>query len=104
MSPATRNSGGHGDAEGALRRSEARFRAVAENTPDHILMQDNDLRYELVINPQLGLTEADMLGKTDFDFLKKEDAEKITAIKRKVLETGEPAAVETSLLNAKGEP
>jgi PAS domain S-box-containing protein len=87
----------------ALRESEARFRAVAANTPDHILMQDRGLRYQLVINPQMGLTEADMLGKTDYDFLDKKDAEKLTAIKRKVLETGEPYSLETSLLNSKGE-
>jgi len=54
----------------ALWESEERFRAVAASTPDHILMQDLDLRYQLVINPQLGLTEADMLGKTDYDFLR----------------------------------
>ena len=53
----------------ALRKSEERFHAIAANTPDHILMQDRDLRYQLVINPQLGLTETDMLGKTDYDIL-----------------------------------
>jgi len=87
----------------ALWESEERFRAVAASTPDHILMQDLDLRYQLVINPQLGLTEADMLGKTDYDFLKKQDADKITAIKRKVLETKEPHSLETSLQNSRGE-
>jgi hypothetical protein len=49
-------------AVATLRDSEARFRAIASNTPDHILMQDRDLRYTFVANPQLGLTEADMLG------------------------------------------
>ena len=87
----------------ALRESEARFRTIASHTPDHILMQDRDLRYSFVVNPQLGLTEADMIGKTDRDFLGKEDAEKLTAIKRKVLETGESVHLEASLQNPKGE-
>ena len=70
-------------AEEALRESEARFRAIASYTPDHILMQDRNLRYRLVINPQLGLTEKEMIGKTDRDFRAAEDAEKLTAIKTK---------------------
>ncbi len=90
-------------AEEALRASEERFHAIATNTPDHILMQDRDLRYQLVINPQLGLTEADMLGKTDYEILDQEDADKITATKRMVLETGDAASLETSLRNQKGE-
>jgi PAS domain S-box-containing protein len=90
-------------AEVATIKSEQRFRAIATNTPDHILMQDRDLRYRFVVNPQLGLTEADMIGKTDGDILGKEDAENLTAIKRKVLETGEVFHLEVSLRNLKGE-
>jgi PAS domain S-box-containing protein len=87
----------------ALRESEERFHAIAANTPDHILMQDNNLRYQLVINPQIGLTETDMLGKTDSDILELRDADRLTAIKRKVLETGEAVSLETSLINSRGE-
>ena len=90
-------------AEAALSKSEEQFRAIAANTPDHILMQDRDLRYLLVVNPQLGLTEKDMLGKTDYDFLSKEDAEKLIKIKIRVLETGKPAHLETSLVSLSGE-
>jgi PAS domain S-box-containing protein len=89
--------------EAALHQTEARFRAIATHTPDHILMQDRDLRYLFVINPQLGLTEADMIGKTEQDFLAPEDAAKLVAIKRKVLETGEAAELEMPLQNLKGE-
>jgi len=87
----------------ALRESEERFHAVTTHTPDHILMQDKALRYQLVINPQLGLSEADMLGRTDHDILIPADAEKLTAIKRRVLETGRSFSVETSVVNKKGE-
>ncbi|MFC1614904.1 PAS domain S-box protein, partial [Gemmatimonadota bacterium] len=90
-------------AEEALRESEEKFRVITSNTPDHIIMQDSDLRYKVVINPQLGLTEADIIGKTDRDFLGREDAEKLTALKRKVLETGESLKLETTLPNLKGE-
>ena len=69
----------HKEAEDALRESEQRFKAIADHTPDHILMQDRDLRYTLVVNPQVGLTEKDMLGKTDVEILGWEDAEKLTS-------------------------
>ena len=90
------------DAEQSLRASEERFRAVAASTPDHILMQDRDLRYIFVVNPQLGLTEEDMIGRTDYDILAKEDADKLTAIKRRVLDTGEAISLEAPLMDTAG--
>jgi PAS domain S-box-containing protein len=85
-----------------LSESEERFRAIASNTPDHIVMQDGDLRYLFVVNPQLGLNEAEMIGRTDRDFLKEEDGEKLSAIKKRVMETGESVHLETSLQNSQG--
>ncbi len=90
-------------AEEAMRQSEERFRIIASSTPDHLFVQDRDLRYTLVVNPQLGLTEQDILGKTDSDFLAKDDAERLTAIKRNVLETGEPLHVEVPLVSRNGQ-
>jgi PAS domain S-box-containing protein len=89
-------------AEQALRRSEERFRAIASSTPDHLLVQDRELRYILVVNPQLGLTEQDMLGKTDYDFLPREEADKLTAIKRDVLEKGKSVHMEMPILSHEG--
>jgi len=79
-------------AEAALRESEARFKVIASSTPDHLLVQDRDLRYVLVVNPQLGFTEQDMLGKTDHDFLARADADHLTQIKRQVLGDRSPGA------------
>ena len=90
-------------AEKALQESEERFRVIATNTPDHILIQNKDLRYVWVLNPQLGLTEKDMIGKTDFDFLSKEDAAALTEIKRKVLRTGNPEFVKVPLISLDGD-
>ena len=87
----------------ALQASQERFRAIAANTPDHILIQDRQLRYQLVINPQLGLTEADIIGKTDRELFKKSDAMPLTALKRRVLKTGKPVHVQRPLTNKKGE-
>jgi two-component system phosphate regulon sensor histidine kinase PhoR len=89
-------------AQHALRQSEERFRAIVSSTPDHVFVQDRNLCYTMVINPQLGLTEQDMIGKTDFDILVKEDAEKLTPIKRQVQETGKPVYVESPAISRDG--
>ena len=89
-------------AEEALRDSEEKFKLIATHTPDHILVQDKDLRYTWALNPQLGLTLDDMIGKTDFEFLPKEDAANLTTIKRRVLETGNPEYVATPIVSLEG--
>ncbi len=89
-------------AEEALRENEQRFRIITSNTPDHLVVHDLDLRYLLVVNPQLGLTAEDMLGKTDYDFLQPEEADRLVRAKRQVLETGVPLHFETSLLSRAG--
>jgi PAS domain S-box-containing protein len=89
-------------SEESLRESEERFRAIISSTPDHILVQDRELRYTFVVNPQLGMSEQDMIGKTDFDFLLKEDAETLTRIKRQVLETGKPIHLEMPVTSPQG--
>jgi PAS domain S-box-containing protein len=84
-------------ADEAIRISEEKFRAIATNTPDHILIQDADLKYINVINPQLGLTENDMIGKTDSEILSEQDAANLTEIKRRVIESGISESLVTSI-------
>ena len=90
-------------AEEALRESEERLRVIVENTPDHILVQDHELRYEAVINPQLGLTEEGMLGKTDAEILSGADADNVTKVKRQVIETGQTVTASVALQNRQGQ-
>jgi PAS domain S-box-containing protein len=84
-------------------KNESKFQTIIANTPDHIVVHDSELRYVMVINPQLGLTESDMIGKTDFDFLDSKDAVKLVNIKKQVLETGNSFHLETSLRNLEGD-
>ncbi|MBF0485901.1 MAG: PAS domain S-box protein [Candidatus Omnitrophica bacterium] len=88
--------------EEALLESEARFQAIATNTPDHFFIQDKGLRYVWVANPQLGLTAKDMVGHTDYDILAPEDALKLTKIKKGVLKSGRSVHLFSSLLSHKG--
>ncbi len=86
-----------------LKAREELFRDIVSNNPDHIFIQDNDLKYTFVVNPQLGFTLSDMIGKTDFELVNKEEAEKLTIIKQNVLTTGEPIIVESSFMSKSGE-
>ncbi|MEI8331594.1 MAG: histidine kinase dimerization/phosphoacceptor domain -containing protein, partial [Methanomicrobiales archaeon] len=90
-------------AEKALRASLEKFRIIAISTPDHIQVQDKNLRYIQVINPPFDLTENDMLGKTDQEILSQEEADRLTKIKRQVLERGAAVRQEISLLSPSGE-
>lgn len=90
------------NTEAALRESEQKFRIITERSPDHLIIQDLDLRYTYVLNPQLGLHTEDMIGKTDYDFLSKEDAEKLTIVKKQVIDTGITLRMETALQSLKG--
>ena len=89
-------------AEQSLQESLEKFRIIATSTPDHIMVQDKDLRYREVINPQLGLTAEEMIGKTDYDLVSKEDADVLTTIKRKVLETGVAVHTEVPIVDKSG--
>ncbi|MHB1357288.1 MAG: PAS domain S-box protein [Anaerolineae bacterium] len=89
-------------SEEALRTSDERLKAIASNTPDHVIIQDRQLRYTLVINPQLGLTEGDMLGKTDYDILLKREADQVTRIKTRVLESGHAEHLAMPFLSLSG--
>jgi PAS domain S-box-containing protein len=90
------------ETEGKLRESESRFKIVASNTPDYIVMQDKQLKYLFAVNSPLGLPEEEMLGKTDYSFLPEDEADKLAIIKKEVMETGKLQHFESSLTTKEG--
>ncbi len=77
--------------ESALRTSQDRLNLAIENAPIVLFDQDRGLRYTWLhnTNPTLGMDHA--LGKTDEDLFPPEEADVLTEIKRRVLETGNPS-------------
>ncbi len=75
-------------AELALQQSEERFRVALQNSPTTIFNQDTELRYTWIYNPVLGLEIENFLGKLDAELFTSEEVQRLTAIKRRVLETG----------------
>lgn len=87
--------------EEALRHSEERFRVALKNSPIIVFNQDKELRYTWVYNPD-GMTMERILGKRDSDFISADDAQRLLAIKGRVLTTGIGTREEVSITTAQG--
>ncbi|MEP6572886.1 MAG: PAS domain S-box protein [Gemmatimonadota bacterium] len=85
-------------AEQALRQSEERLRVALRQSPMVVLQQDQDLRYTWTYNTRANFPTDNLIGKTDGEMLPSELAERMTAFKRRVLETGTPGREEIQML------
>ena len=72
-------------AEDALYESEARFRLALRNAPVSVAVQDLDLRYIWAYNQRTASSEK-ILGHLDSDIFTPEEAARLLAIKRRVID------------------
>jgi PAS domain S-box-containing protein len=92
-------------AEEALRQSEERLRLLTERfqtalqaSPIVVFNQDRNLRYTWLYNSSLGFEPESVIGRRDGDlFARSTDAEITEAVKREVLQSGEPRRAEVRL-------
>ncbi|WP_254533807.1 bacterio-opsin activator domain-containing protein [Natrinema gelatinilyticum] len=91
-----RHDGDRERLERELRTEKEHFRVALENSPLIAFRLDTDLRYTWVCNPHPDFRPEDALGKRDDELLPTEQAEKIMAPKRAVLETGKGIREEVS--------
>ena len=85
------------EAEEAVRHSEARYRTFLQATSDLVFLKDDAFRYRIsnpANNAFLGRDEADILGRTDFDLMPRETAEKCRASDRQALMNNAPVTSE----------
>ncbi|MBA4149151.1 MAG: response regulator [Verrucomicrobia bacterium] len=75
-------------AEQALRISEERFRVALKNSPVMVSNQDTDLRYTWIHNTPIPDPDQTVIGKTDEELFKLEEADRLTQLKMRVLATG----------------
>ncbi|MDQ2103291.1 PAS domain-containing protein [Azospirillum isscasi] len=88
-------------SEEALRVADERFRTALRNSGVVVFNQDSALRYTWMHNPALGYTAERVVGKTDIEvFEDAADAEALTAVKRRVLDTGEGVREEVRIRHA----
>ena len=79
-------------AEAALRESEAFSQSLVESLPLNVFRKDLDGRITFVNQrycQNLGLTSAELMGKTDYDLFPDQLAEKYVADDKRVIESGE---------------
>ncbi|MBW4641523.1 MAG: response regulator [Goleter apudmare HA4340-LM2] len=88
--------------EVALRQSEERFRVALKNSPIFVFNQDEQLRYTWVYNPVFGFPSEEMLSKQDWELIPSGDAQRLTAIKLGVLNTGIGTRDQVSITTAQG--
>ena len=75
-------------AEAALRRVTEHLDLVLKSAPIILCTQDRDLRYTWVYNPDLNLSEEEIIGRRDEDLLSPDSAQHLVSIKQQVLDTG----------------
>ena len=84
-------------AEDALRESEARLNTLVHTIPDLVWLKDYDGLY-LACNPMFerffGAREADIIGRTDYDFVDKELADFFREKDYKAMAMGKPSVNE----------
>jgi PAS domain S-box-containing protein len=83
--------------EQRLHEHEQRFRVALESSPVVVFNQDRELRYTWINSPVLGWAEQEYIGRSDADIVGGAEGERLTAIKRAVLESGVGKRVETSI-------
>ncbi len=79
---------------GELSLTQSRLDTCLRGAKVYLFSQDKDLRYVGVFGPRGEDASTQMLGRLDDDLLLAPERDAITAIKRKVLETGEPSEIE----------
>lgn len=75
-----------------LRKNELRFRTLVETSQDWVWEVDADGVYTYVsprVQPLLGYSPEDVIGKTPFDFMPVEEAERIRPICRGIVDSGQ---------------
>jgi PAS domain S-box-containing protein len=84
---------GHRKTEQALRAGEERFRSLVETTSDWIWEVDARGLYTYAsprVHDLLGYEPAEMIGKTPFSFMPPQEAERVAAVFRQVVESRQP--------------
>ncbi len=86
--------------EDALRQANARFEAAIAAADVSVSNQDRELRYTWIHNPALIKAPRDVIGKRDCELLERaEDAVRLEAIKRAVIETGTDIRQEVAVMH-----
>ena len=82
------------EAQKELKKSESRFRALFENSPDHIFMVDQKMKIQYINHVAPGLKKEDVVGANLLDFQSKEGRKVVEKAVASVFKTGKPTTYE----------
>ena len=94
-------------AELAFGMAREQQTALLDNLPELVFLKDLDSRFIAVNEPLarvFGVSAKEMVGKTDFDFFPREQAERYVADDNVALERGERMVIETQIKGLDGAP
>ncbi len=80
------------EMEEALHESEEKWRSLAENMPNIVMIVDRDGVLQYINRTVAGLTPEDVVGRSMFDYINPEYRRTIREVLERVFETGEPAS------------
>lgn len=90
-------------SEQRLHESEAKWRALTEESPDHVILLSRDLRIEYVNTPLHGFTSEQMIGDYICQHSGDSDQQRIRDTLERVLSSGEAASYVTKYVAPDGE-
>lgn len=86
-----------------LALAKARLEAALHGAHIHAFSQDRELRYTWAYNPDSAAAAAEMIGRTDDDIFPADVRDALTAVKQRVLATGQPEVCEACSADAGGQ-
>jgi PAS domain S-box-containing protein len=93
------------DRAGPLQKSERQFRSLIENANDMVIVVDRESRY-IYLSPAfertLGYEAATMLGRTSYDLVHPDDAERILALFHDAIRSGDTGSATYRFRHANG--
>jgi len=92
------------ESKQALSQSEARWRSLTENSPDHILTLEANLNIQFANYATLGLTVEELIGTPLYQYIEGDEKQaEVKAILESVLRTGQQKTYETEYLVPDGD-
>jgi diguanylate cyclase (GGDEF)-like protein/PAS domain S-box-containing protein len=83
--------------------AEQRFRSIAKNSPDHVLLLDKNLNILYVNYPSPGLSTKQLIGTPLYSYVEEDQQESVKEILQRVLETTKSNTYETKYYDPVGD-
>ncbi|MBU1936478.1 PAS domain S-box protein, partial [bacterium] len=90
-------------AERALQESEEKWRSLAENSPDHIILLDKDAKIIFINHTVPDLTKEQVIGTSVYTYVPSESVPIMKACFKRILKTGQSDHYEIDYITSEGE-